>query len=101
MMRGLDKEGHFGMRLESCLVVQREKVSVKCQRINLRVTDCLQTKHQFNGNIWLSFERLTCVPIQTKMVKVSMLSREEKEWLKVCLLSLTTITRLTCMTTGT
>ncbi|EPS97203.1 hypothetical protein FOMPIDRAFT_38540 [Fomitopsis schrenkii] len=62
---GFYREGHFGMRLESCLVVQREK-----------------TKHQFNGNIWLGFERLTCVPIQTKMVRVSMLSREEKEWLR-------------------
>lgn len=67
----------------------------------MRVSDCPQTKHQFNGNIWLSFERLTCVPIQTKMVKVSMLSREEKEWLKVRLLSLGIITRLTCMHIGT
>ncbi|KZT65340.1 Creatinase/aminopeptidase [Daedalea quercina L-15889] len=62
---GFYKEGQFGIRLESCLAVQRVK-----------------TKNQFNGNIWLGFERLTCVPIQTKMVKVSMLSREEKDWLR-------------------
>lgn len=43
-----------------------------------------QTKGEFNGDIWLGFERLTCVPIQTKMVKDAMLSREERQWLKVC-----------------
>ena len=42
-----------------------------------------QTKGQFNGDIWLGFERLTCVPIQTKMVKEVMLSKEERQWLKV------------------
>jgi Xaa-Pro aminopeptidase len=30
---------------------------------------------------WLGFERLTCVPIQTRMVLEHMLSNEEKEWL--------------------
>jgi Xaa-Pro aminopeptidase len=34
----------------------------------------------------LGFERLTCVPIQMKMVKESMLTKEEKAWLKVRLL---------------
>ena len=32
--------------------------------------------------MWLGFERLTCVPIQTRMVKESMLTKEEKAWLK-------------------
>ncbi|KAH9932540.1 uncharacterized protein B0H18DRAFT_1083271 [Fomitopsis serialis] len=62
---GYYKEGQFGVRIESCLVVQRVK-----------------TKNQFNGNVWLGFERLTCVPIQTKMVKASMLSKEERDWVK-------------------
>lgn len=53
------------MRIESALIVRR-----------------VQTKGNFNGDIWLGFERLTCVPIQTKMVKDSMLSRDEKQWLK-------------------
>lgn len=46
-----------------------------------------QTKREFNGPIWLGFERLTCVPIQTKMVVESMLTKEEREWLRVRLLS--------------
>ena len=54
------------MRIESALVVRRVK-----------------TKGEFNGDIWLGFERLTCVPIQTKMVKENMLTKEEKKWLKV------------------
>lgn len=54
------------MRIESALVVKRVK-----------------TKAEFNGDIWLGFERLTCVPIQTRMVKETMLSKEEKQWLKV------------------
>lgn len=48
------------------------------------ISSCVsQTKNQFNGDVWLGFERLTCVPIQTKMVKDVMLSKEERQWLKV------------------
>lgn len=60
-----DLKDRWGVRIESALIVRR-----------------IQTKHEFNGNIWLGFERLTCVPIQTRMVKESMLSKEEKSWLK-------------------
>ncbi|OBZ70561.1 putative Xaa-Pro aminopeptidase P [Grifola frondosa] len=63
---GFYNEGKWGMRIESALAVKR-----------------VQTKGQFNGDIWLGFERLTCVPIQTKMVKEVMLSKEERQWLKV------------------
>ena len=66
MYHGIDLEGKWGMRIESALAVTRVK-----------------TKGEFNGNIWLGFERLTCVPIQTRMVKEAMLSKEEKQWLKV------------------
>ncbi|TFK24757.1 aminopeptidase-P [Coprinopsis marcescibilis] len=62
---GFYSKGEWGMRIESALVVQR-----------------VTTKGKFNGDIWLGFERLTCVPIQTKMVKESMLTKEEKLWLK-------------------
>lgn len=55
------------MRIESALFVKRVK-----------------TKGEFNGDIWLGFERLTCVPIQTRMVKENLLSKEEKQWIKVC-----------------
>lgn len=54
------------MRIESALAVRR-----------------MRTRREFGGDIWLGFERLTCVPIQTKMVKEAMLSKEEKAWLKV------------------
>ncbi|TCD66322.1 hypothetical protein EIP91_001471 [Steccherinum ochraceum] len=62
---GFYLEGKWGVRIESALIVRR-----------------VQTKGNFNGDIWLGFERLTCVPIQTKMVKDSMLSKDEKQWLK-------------------
>jgi Xaa-Pro aminopeptidase len=61
-----DNPGQWGMRIESALAVRR-----------------MRTKREFGGDIWLGFERLTCVPIQTKMVKETMLSKEEKAWLKV------------------
>jgi Xaa-Pro aminopeptidase len=39
------------------------------------------TKHTDPDQSWLGFERLTCVPIQTRMVLEHVLSKEEKEWL--------------------
>ncbi|RPD54446.1 Creatinase/aminopeptidase [Lentinus tigrinus ALCF2SS1-7] len=62
---GFYNAGKWGMRIESALAVCR-----------------IKTRGQFNGDIWLGFERLTCVPIQTKMVKEVMLSKEERQWLK-------------------
>ncbi|KAI0746192.1 Creatinase/aminopeptidase [Earliella scabrosa] len=62
---GFYNAGKWGMRLESALVVRR-----------------VQASGQFNGDVWLGFERLTCVPIQTKMVREVMLSKEERQWLK-------------------
>ncbi|KAJ6526974.1 aminopeptidase-P [Mycena vulgaris] len=62
---GFYNEGRWGMRIESALAVRR-----------------VQTRGEFNGPIWLGFERLTCVPIQTRMVKDGMLTKEEKQWLK-------------------
>ncbi|KAF8907938.1 peptidase M24, structural domain-containing protein [Gymnopilus junonius] len=62
---GFYLEGQWGMRIESALLVKKVK-----------------TRGEFNGDIWLGFERFTCVPIQTRMVKESMLTKEEKQWLK-------------------
>ncbi|KAJ7019203.1 Creatinase/aminopeptidase [Mycena alexandri] len=62
---GFYSEGRWGMRIESALAVRR-----------------IKTRGEFNGPVWLAFERLTCVPIQTRMVKESMLTKEEKQWLK-------------------
>lgn len=54
------------MRIESALAV----------RVNEKETA---------GDKFLRLERLTCVPIQTRMVKKNMLSKDEKQWLKVSL----------------
>ena len=61
-----DNPNQWGVRIESALVVRH-----------------VQTKREFNGPIWLGFERLTCVPISTRMVDEGMLTKEEKTWLKV------------------
>jgi len=61
---GFYKEGFFGIRIESALVVKR-----------------VTTKGKFGGNQWLGFERLTQVPIQTKMIKKELLTKEEKAWI--------------------
>ncbi|KAI0001349.1 Creatinase/aminopeptidase [Russula compacta] len=62
---GYYKNGEFGIRIESVLVVRD-----------------VHTKHTDPDQSWLGFERLTCVPIQTRMVLENMLSKEEKEWLR-------------------
>ncbi|KAG8682262.1 hypothetical protein FRC09_016888, partial [Ceratobasidium sp. 395] len=62
---GFYKEGSFGVRIESALVVKK-----------------VETRGQFGGDVWLGFERFTCVPIQTRMVKMEMLTKDERRWLK-------------------
>ena len=42
----------------------------------------MPTKHTGPDRSLLGFERLTCVPIQTRMVLKHMLSKEEKQWLR-------------------
>lgn len=65
-VRRVDKEGSWGIRIESALVVRN-----------------VPTKHTMDGQGWLGFERLTVVPIQTRMIKENMLTKEEKSWIKV------------------
>jgi len=62
---GFYNAGQWGIRIESALAVKRVK-----------------TKYEFNGPVWLGFERLTVVPIQTKLVKESMLTKDEKTWIR-------------------
>ncbi|KAI9458087.1 Creatinase/aminopeptidase [Russula earlei] len=62
---GYYKSDEYGIRIGSVLVVRN-----------------VQTKHTESDQSWLGFERLTCVPIQTRMVLEHMLSKEEKEWLR-------------------
>jgi Xaa-Pro aminopeptidase len=59
---GYYKAGEYGIRIEN-LVAVAEKTSGE------------------NGRKFLGFETLTCAPIDTKLVALSMLTDEEKEWL--------------------
>ncbi|KAF5351384.1 hypothetical protein D9758_007984 [Tetrapyrgos nigripes] len=61
---GCYKEGKWGVRIESALAVTHAN-----------------TKHG-EADGWLCFERLTVVPIHTRMIKWEMLTEEEKIWLK-------------------
>ena len=64
-VKTIDKTDEFGIRIESVLVVRS-----------------VQTKHTDPDESWYGFERLTSVPIQTRMVLEHMLTKEEKEWLR-------------------
>ena len=73
------------MKIESALIVRKVNVSFFIELdVTIRAKHDGQAQGESNGGmIWLGFERLTCVPIQTRMVKERMLTREEKAWLKV------------------
>lgn len=69
---GFYKDKEFGIRLESLMLVKKK-----------------ETKYDFNSQIFLTFEPITLVPIQIKMIKTEMLSEKEKCWLnsyheKIC-----------------
>ncbi|GEM10484.1 xaa-pro aminopeptidase [Rhodotorula toruloides] len=62
---GYYEERSYGIRLESVLIVKEVK-----------------TRRDFGDRRWLGFERVTMVPIQTKMVDYSLLTPHEKRWLR-------------------
>ncbi|KAK7009131.1 xaa-Pro aminopeptidase 1-like isoform X1 [Biomphalaria glabrata] len=61
---GYYEDGKFGIRIENCVKVVKA-----------------ETKHNFGGKGYLSFEPITLVPIQTKMIDASLLTEKEIEWL--------------------
>lgn len=61
---GYYEDGKFGIRIENI---------VKIVPAN--------TKHNFQGRKFLTFETVTVVPIQTKMIDPDLLTRSELEWL--------------------
>ncbi|KAG8900170.1 hypothetical protein FRB99_006199 [Tulasnella sp. 403] len=63
---GFYKDGEWGIRIESAMVVRR-----------------VETKGKFGGDIWLGFERFTQVPIQTKMIKPELLTKDERRWVRM------------------
>ncbi|KAJ7490294.1 Creatinase/aminopeptidase [Mycena galericulata] len=62
---GFYDEGKFGCRIESTIVAVNKK-----------------TRREFGGNTWMGFDRCTMVPIQSKLVDFSLLTKEEKAWLQ-------------------
>ncbi|KAJ6538492.1 Creatinase/aminopeptidase [Mycena vulgaris] len=61
---GFYDEGKFGCRIESTIVAIKKT-----------------TRREFGGAIWMGFDRCTMVPIQSKLVEFSLLTKEEKAWL--------------------
>lgn len=59
------EEDEFGIRTESVVCVKQ-----------------VTTRRSFGDRRWLGFERLTTVPIQTRMVDWKLLSNVETSWLK-------------------
>jgi Xaa-Pro aminopeptidase len=61
---GYYEMNQFGIRIENLLLVQEKKELVP-----------------FGGKQWLSFEKLTMIPIQKKMIVKELLTKEEIEWI--------------------
>ncbi|KAM1802148.1 hypothetical protein ACFX11_033653 [Malus domestica] len=61
---GYYEDHAFGIRIENLLVVKE-----------------VDTPNRFGGNSYLGFEKLTFVPIQAKMIDLSLLSAAEFDWL--------------------
>jgi len=60
---GYYEDGNFGIRIENTLAVIEAK-----------------TEFSFGGKQYFTFEHLTLVPIQTKMIDISMMSSAEIAW---------------------
>lgn len=62
---GYYEEGQFGIRIESIYLVKQ-----------------VDTRRNFGSGKWLGFERITHIPIDTRLVDWKLLSGEELKWLK-------------------
>lgn len=61
---GYYEDGKFGIRIENCIKVKSTS-----------------TQHNFGGKGYLTFEPITVVPIQTRMINASLLTEKEIQWL--------------------
>lgn len=61
---GYYHNGSFGIRIENVMVVVPT-----------------HTNHRFNGKDYYTFETISLVPIQTKLIDTSLLSSDEAEWI--------------------
>lgn len=62
---GFYEEGHYGIRTESLFAVRRTK-----------------TLREFGGVPWFEFELLSRVPIDPRLVDYTLLSPDERIWLR-------------------
>jgi Xaa-Pro aminopeptidase len=60
---GYYEDGSFGIRIE-----------------NVLVTKLVKTEHNFGGINYFGFEHITLVPIQTKLIDISLMSSNEIKW---------------------
>jgi Xaa-Pro aminopeptidase len=63
---GYYEDGSFGIRIESLVLIKKA-----------------ETKYNFRDRGYLTFETITLVPIQAKLLEPSLLTSEEVEWLDV------------------
>ncbi|ORZ12899.1 Creatinase/aminopeptidase [Lobosporangium transversale] len=61
---GYYEDGEFGIRIENVLIVREVK-----------------TRHRFDNKRYYGFEHITFVPIQTRLIERSLLSRDEIQWI--------------------
>ena len=61
---GYYHEGHFGIRIENILLVTEVK-----------------TANKFGDKPYLGFENVTFVPVGQNLIKKSLLSEKERQWL--------------------
>ncbi|MEQ1705756.1 MAG: aminopeptidase family protein P, partial [Rickettsiales bacterium] len=64
---GYYKDGEYGIRIENLVTVVEKSVG--------------ENNKQQGGRKFLGFETLTCVPIDTRLIDVGMLTDAEKKWL--------------------
>lgn len=77
-----DQQEKWGIQIKSVLTVQKLKVIYIFVLLNVDSISAQPSQMDAESRNCLCFTRLTCVPIQTRMVIESMLTKEEKIWIK-------------------
>lgn len=61
---GYYEDGQFGIRIENVLLVREAR-----------------TEHNFGGTGYLTFENITMVPIQKKLIDLALMTKDEVDWI--------------------
>ena len=74
-----------GIPLEAGMIISNEPGFYKASEFGVRIENlvlvCERNESRSGVGAWLGFDTLTCVPIDTRLVKRSMLTSSEIEWL--------------------